>query len=242
MTFDPVARGPRLADASTAAAHLTLSNLLITPTPDRGPHVQQGPPQGSSPSSATGETMPSTASAACVAALGGAIARGDQEALATLYRSRIGLVVRLARRWTGRDESFALDVVQETFVRVIGHRASMSRLHSEADVDAWLTALARSATIDLIRRELRAAKRAGPRAGTDIQPHPVGTDIARLDELHRTLLAMDEADQTALRLRSGGATLSQIAQILGTTVGSVHGRIRRAIHAASRNHRENNHE
>ena len=48
-----------------------------------------------------------------------AIASGDTEALASLYREHFDSLYGQARRITGRDESFCLDVVQDAFMRVI---------------------------------------------------------------------------------------------------------------------------
>ena len=48
-----------------------------------------------------------------------AIAAGDSRALEALYRSHFDLLHAFIRRTTRRDESFCLDIIHDTMLRVI---------------------------------------------------------------------------------------------------------------------------
>lgn len=192
---------------------------------------------GQRPARATGGALPRAPGLSdreLLAALG----RGDHEALAALYEAWFSRALGLARTITRRDESFCLDVVQETFVRVIDHAARLARFETREDLDRWMSAVVRSAAIDLLRRELRRAAREQSRAGRadaviDHDPQD------RAAWLREQLAALDKDDAELLALRFGrGATLGSAARTVGMTLGAAYGRVRRAIARMSRNAKE----
>jgi RNA polymerase sigma-70 factor (ECF subfamily) len=176
---------------------------------------------------------------ACVAQsvheLTSAIASGNAEAFARLYRAWFDHCLAEARRCTGRDEQFCLDAVQEAMLRVIRH---MRPLQNEAALGAWLSSVVRTACIDLLRRDLRRRRREVIRTeqtshGTSSSSTaPAGIDDA-LDRIHwlRHQLANLPADQARLldlRFRMGW-TLARIGRALRMNTGAVDGRINRTL-------------
>lgn len=158
-----------------------------------------------------------------------ALARGDHDALAALYEAWFGRALGLARTITRRDESFCLDVVQETFVRIIDHAPRLSRLATRDDLDRWMGAVVRSAAIDLLRKDLRRARREHARPRADDEPTDQHAP-ERAEWLREQIRALDPDDAQLLALRFGrGATLSAAAYAAGITLGAAYGRIRRAI-------------
>lgn len=85
-----------------------------------------------------------------VAELTAAVAAGDPVAFGALYEARFNSVYAIARRATGRDESFCLDVTQDAFMRVI---KSMKPMETEEQLGAWLRRVTITAAYDRLRRE-----------------------------------------------------------------------------------------
>lgn len=152
------------------------------------------------------------------------VARGDPAALDRLYRAWFDRALALARRFTGRDESFCLDVVQETMLRAIrGLRAQPTG----AALDGWLTLAVRSAAVDALRREGRRMVRerasgAPTSSATSSCPDEIQAILLHLADL-------DPSEAEVLRRRFAGASLRGIAGASGRTVGAVHGSVRRAL-------------
>ncbi|MFO0875168.1 MAG: sigma-70 family RNA polymerase sigma factor [Phycisphaerales bacterium] len=91
-----------------------------------------------------------------------AIRAGEPAPLAELYRDRFAWALAVARRRSGRDESFCLDAVQETFLRVV---RSLPAIETEAQLEAWLARTIESCVLDALRSEQRRARREARRAG-----------------------------------------------------------------------------
>ncbi|MFG0330496.1 MAG: RNA polymerase sigma factor [Phycisphaerales bacterium] len=160
-----------------------------------------------------------------------AIASGDSEALAAFYETWFDWMLHESRRATGRDESFALDVVQESMMRVI---RSIRPIESEAALRAWLRAVIRSAAVDLIRTERRRSQRDRARPTESDESDEVRVD-ERLAWLRDELSRVDHSTARLLNWRfRAGWTLARIGAALGLETGAVDGRIARAV-AALRN-------
>jgi RNA polymerase sigma factor (sigma-70 family) len=164
-----------------------------------------------------------------LAPLSARIAAGDTRALGEFYEARFERMYALARTFTGRDESFCLDVVQETMLRVARRMKTMT---TDADVDRWVGAVLRSAATDLLRREERRARRdraAPATAPSVLRVAPVSSGEPGA-ALHAALATLHSDDLLLLKLRfDRGATLNQTGRALGTTGDAAHGRIRRAL-------------
>jgi RNA polymerase sigma-70 factor (ECF subfamily) len=164
-----------------------------------------------------------------------AIVRGDAAVFSAFYLAWFPRLLTLARRATGRDEAFAMDVVQDSFVRVI--RAPRV-CESDGELSAWLRAVTLSAAVDRLRKEARresreARREPGERAGPDA--HATLDAAERLEWLAARLDEMGVEDRDLIRLRYDlRQTLGEIAggrnaneQCAGWA--AVHGRIRRAM-------------
>jgi RNA polymerase sigma factor (sigma-70 family) len=156
--------------------------------------------------------------------LTGAIASGDAEAFARFYREWFDRAYGHAKRMTGRDEAFCLDVVQDAMMRVI---KSMRVMETENDVSNWLRAVVTSCAYDRLRKEKRSRVREA------LAPSILHKDS---DDLHQRLawlqMEMTKIDGAAhpmivLKFRFGW-TLEKIGHALGLKAGAVDGRIRRA--------------
>ncbi len=165
-------------------------------------------------------------------AISAGVARGDGPSLDRLYRAWFDRAFALARRFTRRDEAFCLDIVQEVMLRAI---RGLKPQPSGAALDGWLTLAVRSASVDALRREARRTAREARR-----EPGPSGVNGASPEtnvELVELLACLDElepAEAEVLRRRFGGSTLLGIAQATGTTTGTAHGQVRRALASLKR--------
>lgn len=161
------------------------------------------------------------------------IATGDEKCFSQFYIDWFPTLLSWSQSFLPSDEHLALDIVQETMIRVI---RSLPALDSHAALVAWLRAANRSAAIDLIRRRLASqareravAKSETPHANhaqTTVEPTPSSDRAA----LAQALASLSPDDQLLLRLRSdSSASFEQLATSLGTTPDSLYGRARRAF-------------
>jgi RNA polymerase sigma-70 factor (ECF subfamily) len=98
---------------------------------------------------------------------------GDAAAYASLLTSLLPVLRAFVRR-RGVDASAVEDVVQEVLLLI--HRARHT-WRSDRPFDPWLWAIARNATTDALRRQLRErARRERARDQAAAEPAPVGDD------------------------------------------------------------------
>jgi RNA polymerase sigma-70 factor, ECF subfamily len=168
------------------------------------------------------------------------VARGDREALARFYEAWFDRVFVAARRVTGRDEAFCLDVVQEVMVKVA---RKLRPVKSEEELERWMLRVVRTTCVDLLRRE---ARRSG-RERRAVRVAAAESPPARLAEAEAAawvrVAAAASGDSELLRERVvRGRTLEEIGAASGMTAGAVHGRVRRALARMGRSAREKFHE
>ncbi|MCE7973941.1 MAG: sigma-70 family RNA polymerase sigma factor [Leptolyngbya sp. PLA1] len=168
----------------------------------------------------------SDASDEAVAVLTRAIRAGDAGAFEALYRGWYARVVGLAIAASGRDESFALDVAQDTMLRVA---AGLPVLSSRAALGAWMHRTTLRVVIDRLRaarrREARERAASRPEAARD-QP---GTERTARG-LERLLGELRLSDYEALRARVvEERTLDETGLAAGVSGDAAHGRVRRAM-------------
>jgi len=157
------------------------------------------------------------------------IAAGSRDALGELFTHRFDRLVALVRSRTRGDESFALDCVQDAFLRVA---EVLPPLVSLAALDAWLAKATLSAALDRLRSEDRRATREA-RGGTGHAAAPVDGDAALADEIAAIEARLDDEQRVLLRLRyAAELTVRQIARHLGLGEAATESRIRRATDAA----------
>lgn len=175
-------------------------------------------PQGSPP-------VPDDAAAHRLSA---GIARGDAAALDEFYRAWFDWSYRLARRITGRDESFCLDVVQEAVLRVA---RTMKPMRRHADLERWMTRVVHTAALDLLRREARrVARERGRVMDAAAGSAPALSAAEQAARVRRLLAALPPEDGWLVWLRFGeGRTLRDAGLVAGVGEQAAHGRIRRAL-------------
>lgn len=169
-----------------------------------------------------------------------AIASGDTEAFARFYHGRFDEMYAEARRATGRDESFCLDVVQDAMIRVI---KSLRPMESEGSLRAWLRAVVQCCSYDRLRSDGRRARR--ERAAVEARPAPAADDdrTEKLVWLRRELAGLDDQQARLLVMRYRlGWTLQRIGEALGLKPGAVDGRVKRVVRTLRRRAEEQFHD
>jgi RNA polymerase sigma factor (sigma-70 family) len=152
-----------------------------------------------------------------------AIASGNTEAFARLYEAWFDTMYAEAKRTTGRDEAFCLDIVHDAMIRVI---RSMKPLDHEGALVVWLRRAVRSCAYDRLKQESR--RRAREHAAPPAETAEMCDDLDdRLAWLRSELNAMDRASSMIITMRHRfGWTLRQIGTTLGLKTGAVDRRLR----------------
>lgn len=159
-----------------------------------------------------------------IAQLTSRVRAGDSDAFRVFYETWFDVLYAEARRTTGRDESFCLDVVQEAMLRVI---KSIPTIETETALEGWLRVTVRSCVCDRLRQDTRRRRRE--------ESVPAREAVADRDDLReheawlrRELRTLDTPTWTLLMMRHRfGWPLARIARALGMSVGAVDGRLRR---------------
>jgi RNA polymerase sigma factor (sigma-70 family) len=164
-----------------------------------------------------------------IESLTGAVVAGDRDAYMRLFRLRCEFVEREAMRRVGRRRDLAEDAAQEAWIRIArGPR----RCLSQAELDGWLRRIVASCAIDLLRSELSRAAREERIARSREEAHEFLADVdwlAGLRDDEARLAAVDGEARALLELKARtGATLTQLASILGLGRAAVDSRLRRA--------------
>jgi RNA polymerase sigma-70 factor (ECF subfamily) len=156
-------------------------------------------------------------------------AYGDESAFVIVYDALSPRIYGYLVRQTG-DSTRAEDIMQQTFLQI--HRARGTFLPG-AEVLPWAFAIARRLMIDSFRRDRRELLR-----GVDVHDEPLAIDPPA-DELvyahevatriRRALARLPETQRAAFELvRQEGLSLTEAAEVLGTTVAAVKLRTHRA--------------
>jgi RNA polymerase sigma factor (sigma-70 family) len=158
-----------------------------------------------------------------------AMAAGDENAVETFYREYFDWLYATARAATRRDESFCLDVVQDAVLRII---RTVRRVPHERQLRAWLRLVVQTTAFDHLRREkrrLRHEKDSRPLfekrgresfSDCDAQLAWIKQQIEKLDP--KIVQIIDWRFEQRW-------TLARIASRLGVSIGTVDGRLRRAL-------------
>ncbi len=170
---------------------------------------------------------------ASVLALMDAVVAGDREAYGRLFLFRCEFVEREAIRRLSRRRDLAHDAAQDTWIRVA---RAPRRCESASKLDAWLQRIVASAVIDLLRSELSRRMREERIAESRPEAQRFVWDVELLEGVREELrgldgLSSDERAMLELRTRTG-ATLTQLASILGIGRAAVDSRLRRACEIA----------
>jgi len=152
--------------------------------------------------------------------------RGDARAERALFEAHVERIWRLAFRMTG-DEALAEDMVQETFVRAFER---LDGFRGDAAFSSWLHAIAVSVTLNQLRKTRRvrdhelAREDMGELAAVGAAPdcdlrRDLDRAVAALDDNHRVVFVMHDLE---------GFTHEEIADSMGTPVGTAKARLSRA--------------
>ncbi len=158
--------------------------------------------------------------------LGRALLAGDGAALAELYDARFEWMVSLIQACTRRDEAFALDCVQDAWLRIA---RAPARFDGAAALDAWLRRVALSAALDRLRSEASRRLRESKAAAAELRGSLRSIDSVRaaldsaLDQC-----ASEEHGLLFMRFRAG-MSVRQIAAACGLGAAAVDSRLRRVL-------------
>lgn len=173
-----------------------------------------------------------------------AMAAGDTRAVEVFYRRYFDSLYAHARRCTRRDEAFCLDVVQESVLRII---RNVRPARTEAQLSAWFRLVVQTAAYDLIRQDLRRHRRevvacVGAPESADLNDVEQ-SDQERLEWLRSEISSFDAQLAHMLDLRfTQQWTLARIAEAMGLSLGTVDGRLRRALVELRRRAMEKGHD
>ena len=158
-----------------------------------------------------------------------AMAAGDENAVESFYRQYFDWLYAQARRVTGRDEAFCLDVVQDAVLRVI---RTVRGVGSHAQFRAWLRLVIRTTALDLFRAEKRREKREAfvvELQSCDDFPYGLFDDEQH-EWVRKQVEKFDPELVQMIELRfEQHWTLARIGELLGLSTGTIDGRLRRAI-------------
>ena len=136
-------------------------------------------------------------------------------------------MVAAARRATGRDEAFCLDVVQDAMLRVV---RAIRTLETEEHLRSWLRVVVQSCAYDRLRQEARRCRREQAAADRSNGTGEHDELDERVEWLRRELATLDAPQVRLLVLRYRlGWTLQRIGTALGLKPGAVDGRIARLV-------------
>jgi RNA polymerase sigma-70 factor, ECF subfamily len=155
------------------------------------------------------------------------VARGDQDAYATVYDRTAGQVLGLVRTVV-RDPAQSEEVMQEVLLDVW---RSASRFDAElGSAAAWVMTLAHRRAVDRVRSEQKSAERERRVASSGVAYDEVAEAVeARLDRerVRRCLGSLTELQRESVTLAYyGGYTYREVAGLLGVAVGTVKTRMR----------------
>ncbi|HTE61318.1 MAG TPA: RNA polymerase sigma factor [Solirubrobacteraceae bacterium] len=156
------------------------------------------------------------------AALLRAVDRGDEAALAELFRRHWPAIHRAAWLVT-HDAQAAEDIAQEAFLAALQRLDSFDR---QRPFRPWLHRIVVNRAVDFVRA--RAARHEVAAAGL---PEPIATEPRTLDDDTVAALARLGPDQRAVVVLRHllGYTPGQIAGLLDVPRGTVNSRLRRAL-------------
>jgi RNA polymerase sigma-70 factor (ECF subfamily) len=168
------------------------------------------------------------------AALLGRIGRGDEDAMASFYRTHGRVVLAQVLLVTG-ERVLAEEIVQDTMLAVWRGAGSF---RGESSVRSWVIAIARRQTRDRLRgRRLRGVDDAflADQPGSGPGPEVTALDRAELAEVKGAIRDLAPAHREVLGLAFGsGLSLPEVAGVLEIPVGTVKSRLTAARTALSR--------
>lgn len=150
-----------------------------------------------------------------------AVRSGSRDALAEIYDRCADDVVRSVRYATRRDESFALDCLQEMFMRLA---ARPPIVETHAALAAWMRLAALNVARNMIVSDARRTRRESV-----LRPNPVDR-VGEAAAIDKVLKHLDAEEVELLRLRHAeGMRVKAIARALGATPRAIESALRRLV-------------
>ena len=158
------------------------------------------------------------------------VSRGDAQAFEVLYERHSGPAFSLAYRMVG-TRGAAEDVVQEAFINLWRSGARYER--SRGSVRTWLLGIVHHRAIDALRRSTTHDKRRTSDEGIEERleaKERTDVEAARREEAKTVRTAMETLPPDQCQVIElayfGGFSHSEIAELLGTPIGTIKGRMR----------------
>src|SRR3954454_15645542 len=158
------------------------------------------------------------------------MARGEARAFEAIYERHAGAAYSLAYRMVGA-RGMAEDVTQEAFLNLWRSGAHYDR--GRGSVRTWVLGIVHHRAIDALRRSTVHDRRRSSDEGLEERleaPQRTDAEAARREEAAIVRAAMDalpsEQCQVIELAYFGGFSQSEIAELLGTPLGTVKGRMR----------------
>jgi RNA polymerase sigma-70 factor (ECF subfamily) len=155
------------------------------------------------------------------------VARGDQPAFEAVYEQTAGQVLGIVRRVV-RDPAQSEEVMQEVLLDIW---RTAARFDPElGSATAWVMTLAHRRAVDRVRSEQKSAERELRFVSAEIAYDEVTEAVeANLDRerVRRCLTSLTDLQRESVTLAYyGGYTYREVAELLGTAVGTVKTRMR----------------
>jgi RNA polymerase sigma-70 factor (ECF subfamily) len=159
-------------------------------------------------------------------------AAGDDAAFAVVYDVLAPRLYGYLLRQT-HDRTRADDLLQQTMLHI--HRAR-DRFIAGSEVMPWAFAIARRLLVDGMRRARREVLAEDGQPDAGLSAEPGADELVQASELatriERVLARLPQSQRTAFELiKQEGLSVSEAAQVLGTTVAAVKLRAHRAYEA-----------
>jgi RNA polymerase sigma-70 factor (ECF subfamily) len=166
------------------------------------------------------------------------VQRGRANAFELLYDRHGGAAFSLAYRMVG-GRTAAEDVVQEAFLSI--WRSRLRYEPARGSVRTWVLGIVHNRAIDALRRNVVQERRRADFEGVEEQreaPERTDVEVARRQEATSVRSAIGELPDEQSRVIQlayfGGFSHTEIAEMLGTPVGTVKGRMRLGLEKLSR--------
>ena len=155
---------------------------------------------------------------------------GDPRAFEVLFDRHSGAAFSLAYRMVGNRVT-AEDISQEAFLSI--WRSRLRYRSDRGSVRTWVLGIVHHRAIDALRRNLVHERRRATAEGLEERqeaPELTDVEVVRRDEARQVRSAIGTLPSEQSRVVElayfGGFTHSQIAEMLGTPIGTVKGRMR----------------
>ena len=161
-----------------------------------------------------------------------AIAKGDKEAMASLFKLHSRLVFSIAMRVL-REQSAAEDVVQEVFLQIWRNPVSFSPARGR--LKGFIAVVARNKAIDVLRRRPLTDSIDDVVLASEGNLTDTVVESLMIERVRDVLTHLPSEQSGALEMAFfGGLTHSEIASATGIPLGTVKTRVRSALIALRR--------